>query len=652
MRGYLITATVIAFMSAGPAAPAGPDVEVHIAGGRATIRNASLAIEMSLTDSRARTVLIGNRRTAGTLPIDGDDFSLEFASRRTVKAGEFLLENAKEESAGLAGKRLVISLRLGDLRVRMVTEMHTEEWWATRWLEIEGSRERLVGVSLAHWRAAATGPEGPGKKVGNLGFPSGCGQAVYARDVFFAIAHPGAENFAAGGFLSCRIPAYDDFSAGRLGRTRNLVIGSGEAGGARHAFLQYISASRAVPSRMIFLVNDWYWKDKSRPLQAIEELVRAKKESGVPMDSFTLDDGWDFDWDDQSGIWGRLNRKRFPGGWDTLEAVTRPAGIGISLWFGPIGGYSYRAKRIAFARQAGFELNGDRLCLAALRYRAHVIESFSRWAARGMDYIKVDGFWPDCPQTGHGHPTGPGGAIAQMDSLMEVFAAWRRANPDLLIGYTSGSSPSPFWLQHADYIWRGGADDSHAGVGEPFDRHNTFIDTCLSAHRALDVPISAFVTFDIVQDRISVDRDDVFERGVWWLAARTSLHHDWYIQADDLTPKRWTLLARAGRWAREHEKVFQYSRMVGGNPAKGEIYGFSAYDKGSGTLAVRNPSAEVRRLDCTLAGLLDLPDSARSRSFRLRGVFGETQGLEGIHGATAPLSINLSPLTIAVLEID
>jgi hypothetical protein len=239
-----------------------------------------------------------------------------------------------------------------------------------------------------------------------------------------------------------------------------------------------------------------------------------------------------------------------------------------------------------------------------------------------------------------------------MDSLMEVFAAWRQAKPDLLIGYTSGSSPSPFWLQHADYIWRGGADDSHMGAGEPFDRHNTFIDTCLYAHRASDVPLSAFVTFDIVQDRISGNSDDVFEKGAWWLAARTSLHHDWYVHASDLIRERWTVLARVGRWAKSHERVFQYSRMVGGDPARGEIYGFSAFDKVGGTLALRNPSAEARRLDSTLAELLDLPEAARSRSFRLHGVFGEARALAGVHRAGAPLSISLPPLAIVVVEFD
>jgi hypothetical protein len=403
---------------------------------------------------------------------------------------------------------------------------------------------------------------------------------------------------------------------------------------------------------MIFLVNDWYWKDKGKPLEAFEQLARLKLSRKVPIDSFTLDDGWDFDWDEESGIWGRLHRQRFPGGWDALASIGRPAGIGVSLWFGPIGGYGFREKRIEFGRKLGFEVNGDKLCLSGSRYRAHVVQSFSRWAERGMDYIKVDGFWPDCAKEDHGHPVGPAGAVAHMDSLMEVFAAWRKARPGLVIGYTSGSSPSPFWLQHADFVWRGGADDSHAGVGEPFDKHSTYLDICLQRHRATEMPVSGFVTFDIVQDRIAGDRDEVFERNFWWLAARGSLHHDWYIQASDLSPARWDLLAKAASWARAREMLFRWSRMAGGDPGRGEVYGFAAFDEGKGTLALRNPGAEVKSIESTLAALLEVPERFREAHFLLKGVFGETWSLEGIRAASSRLQLELPPLAIAVLDVE
>jgi hypothetical protein len=55
-----------------------------------------------------------------------------------------------------------------------------------------------------------SGPEGPGKTGGSLGFPSGCGQPINAGDFLFAMAHPGAENLTANDAISCRIPAREN----------------------------------------------------------------------------------------------------------------------------------------------------------------------------------------------------------------------------------------------------------------------------------------------------------------------------------------------------------------------------------------------------------------------------------------------------------
>ncbi|HAK95518.1 MAG TPA: hypothetical protein DCM87_11050 [Planctomycetes bacterium] len=643
--------SLLTFVCAAACAAQNGTTTVTIEREHASIANAHLALKVALGETRARTRSIANLRTGEEVPLEGEDFVLAFADGAELAASAFRVENAASEKYD-GGARLVITLKAADVSVRMVTALGDTAWWATRRLEIQGPPRRLARIGFGPWRAdGARGPAGPGKTVQTLGYPSGCGQAVFVKDAFFAVAHPAAENFARDGAIACGLPSYDDVGPGKVVTSREFLIGAGEAGDARRAFLKCIQARRRTPQRMVILVNDWYWKDKSKPLAALEALAAVKRETRIPVDSFTLDDGWDLDWDKETGLWGRLNRKRFPGGWDALRAAGAAEGIAVSLWFGPIGGYGGREKRVEFGRSMGWEINGDKLCLAGARYKRHAIESFARWAARGMDYIKVDGFWPDCARPDHGHAVGPGGAVAQMDALAEVFAAWRAARPDLVIGYTSGSNPSPFWLEHADYVWRGGADDSHAGAGDPFDRHTTYLDSCLQAHRGTEMPMSAFVTFDIVQHRIAGNSDAVFERGFWWLAARTSLHHDWYVQASDLTPAQWVMLERASRWAKAHAREFALSRMVGGDPGAGEVYGFAAWDDGAGTLALRNPSAEPKRFEAALADLLDLPRADRRRRFSVARVFGATKAIEGAYDGTGVLRVELDPFEIAVLEV-
>jgi hypothetical protein len=659
-RGFFVTLAIILSWASGfPLAaraaqnePVSSEVLVDLHHDPAVIANRFISIEMSMRDRRVRTISVINRRTGAVSALEGEDFILEFADGRRLSSPEFELTRTAQEAGDGAARRLVVELRHKELVVRVKTELRPSEWWATRWVEVEGGSGRLSRVHLANWEAAEVrGPLEPGNVVETLGYPQGCGQPVYVKDLFLGIAHPGADNLAARGRASCSLPAYQELAARETVRTATLLIGAGEAGGARHAFLGCLLQRRTNPWRMIILVNDWYWKEKSQPLAALRALASIKQETSLPVDSFTLDDGWDFDWDQESGIWGRLNRHRFPQGWNALQMAGRVADIQVSLWFGPIGGYDQREKRVEFGRGMGFEINGDKLCLAGTRYKKHVTESFSDWARRGMDYIKVDGFWPDCRQTNHGHPVGPGGAVAQMDALIEVFATWRQARPDLVIGYTTGSNPSPFWLEHADFVWRGGVDDSHAGAGEPFDQHTTYLDSCLQAHREAQMPIGGFVTFDIVQHRIGGNSDRVFERGFWWLAARTSLHHDWYIQADDLTLERWKMLERAARWAREHEDVFRFGRMIGGDPARGEIYGFAAYDRGHGTLALRNPSGQPKGFDGNLAEILDLPKKDAGETYVLSSVFGLTRAIEGPRRAVDPMHLDLPPFEIAIVEV-
>lgn len=82
------------------------------------------------------------------------------------------------------------------------------------------------------------------------------------------------------------------------------------------------------------------------------------------------------------------------------------------------------------------------------------------------------------------------------------------------------------------------------------------------------------------------------------------------------------------------------------------MYGFSAFDGQRGVLAMRNPSDEPRVLEKTLADWLLLPDRARGRAVRVRGVYGKTGSLDGSHPATAPRRIELAPFQIAVFEVQ
>ena len=92
--------------------------------------------------------------------------------------------------------------------------------------------------------------------------------------------------------------------------------------------------------------------------------------------------------------------------------------------------------------------------------------------------------------------------------------------------------------------------------------------------------------------------------------------------------------------------------MIGGDPRKGEVYGFAAFDAAAGTLALRNPSGQTRRFEGRLADLLDLSAAQRRRAYQLRGVFGATGPLAGRRPASDTLRIDLPAFAVTVLEVN
>ncbi len=618
-------------------------------------------LHMAVAAGRLSTVSIENLITRESTPVRGIEFELHTANGLNLTDRDFALMGVSDlllagSEGRPSGRRTVFRMesKPASIRVDIVVEARDGENWIERYLQVWGPRATVLNrVSLTKWDVAeASGPSLLGPVVETLGYPSGAGQPVFVRDLFLGIAHPGAENLVKPGRISLGIPAYAGLDPERPVRSERMIIGAAAAGERRRAFLRYIHSVRRTPLRMIDLVNDWYWKDKSKTLDALKRLADIRKATGVPIDSFTLDDGWSSYTDIRNGIWGALNEERLPEGWEALRDTARSGGMNVSLWFGPIGGYGYRKLRIPLGKRLGYETYEDKFCLAGDRYGADVRETFSRWARLGMDFIKVDGFWPACPEKGHGHPTGAGAAIAQMDALIYVFAKWRQARPDLAIAYTSGSNPSPFWLLHCDYVWRAGVDDQHAGTGAPFDRYNNFIDACLQGQRETGMPASSFVTFDLVAPRILPADDDTLKRGFWWAAARTSLHHDWYLSPDDLTDAQWRALAEAARWAKSHEREFRFSRMIGGDVRHGEVYGFACFDGHTGTVALRNPARTSKQLQGTLRDWLDLAPAEEKSSFRLVPVFEQNSALDGSHQCGEDLRIELPGYGIVVYELS
>ena len=371
------------------------------------------------------------------------------------------------------------------------------------------------------------------------------------------------------------------------------------------------------------LVNNWYhlgWPGTMAEDTVVAELdgfAGVAARHGLELDAYCLDDGWDGAWAPATGLWGRLEPAAFPGGLPALQAAGGAKSIG--LWIGPFGGYGDRqVARVAWARDQGAEVETPYglLCVAGDRYGSELARTLARWTAAGVGYWKLDGLRFGCtdarPRPPHrrrrphrpdgqvraDHGGGPpgrsrrGGGLHQRLQPVAVVAADRRLPVAGRPGRLRRRLPRP---RHESFA--------------------TYIDARLQLLRRCAVPVSAIVTFSVVESEACRYRDEGesiadWERHCWLIVGRGTQHHDLYVSPGSLSEDEWAALATALAWARRHQRVLARSRMVLGDPSKGQVYGYASHRDGEAVLCLRNPTPRRRRVRFTLAELHGFPPDA------------------------------------------
>ena len=134
------------------------------------------------------------------------------------------------------------------------------------------------------------------------------------------------------------------------------------------------------------------------------------------------------------------------------------------MWLSPWGGYGQaKDERIKFGKKDGYELSemesGVGFSLSGPKYFARFREIMVEFVKRyGVNMFKIDGIGFEGDRT----------IIAQeMGGMLKLCKELReKGSHDLFISLTTGTWPSPFWLQHGDSIWRGHGDIGIEGPRE------------------------------------------------------------------------------------------------------------------------------------------------------------------------------------------
>jgi len=601
--------------------PAPGKAEAKIRKDELILQNEVLACSWRITDGRLEPKWLADTLSQVTLALHGTEcFQLLLENGRQIKASDLKIVAEPEvqhlqpnsHSCRLAdkcaGKQITVKLTASDgyPDVRWQAVLRDGSNYIRRRVVFAANNKairikEIVGLQLPVPHAEVAGTVD--------------GSPVVAGNMFFACEHPLAKSQIVRKnptTLRCSLPYRVVLSPGER-FVLSCVIGVVPQGQLRRGFLYYIERQRVHPYRPFLHYNSWYdigyGAEKIREhqfLKVIElfgkELIQRRK---VSMDSFVLDDGWD----DTATLWQLHDG--FPNGFSRLQKAAEKYDSALGAWLSPWGGYGQAKKeRMKYGSEQGFETNESGFSLAGPTYHARfrdvcvgLIRDYD------LNYFKFDGIGAG------GRPTGADARFAQdIEGLLRLIGELRQAKPELFINVTTGTWPSPFWLWYGDSTWRAGRDWGTLGWGSKRQQQVTYRDNETYHNvvcRAPLYPLNSLMTQGIMfaNHGLANEAEGLVEDIRAFFASGTNCQ-ELYITPSLLDSQSWDALAEAARWSRDNADVLVDTHWVGGDPAKGQVYGWASWSRRKGILALRNAKDEPGMITLDIGKVFQLPEGA------------------------------------------
>jgi hypothetical protein len=480
------------------------------------------------------------------------------------------------------------------------------------------------------------------------------GSPIVADHVFLGFEHPLSKARVTAGRATAWLERDLPLRAGQS-VTYSSVIGVAREGQLRRDFLEYVERERAHPYRTFLHYNSWYdlgyfnAYDQAGALDRVNffgnELTQKR---GVRLDSFLFDDGWD----NHASLW-KFN-DGFPDGFTPIMQAAGKYGAAPGVWMSPWGGYSKpKAERIAFGKSAGYEIVSGGYALSGPRYYAAFRDVCMEMIRKyGVNQFKFDG-------TGNVSSVVPGSQFdSDFSAAIHLIGELRAAKPDLFVNLTTGTWPSPFWLMYADSIWRGGEDDSTAGVGPYREQWITYRDAATYENVVQNgplYPLNSLMLHGMIyaQHHRDLDKDpqNDFRNEIHSYFGTGTQLQEMYITPSLLTSNNWGDLAEAAKWARANAETLKDTHWIGGDPAWLEVYGWASWSPHKGILVLRNPSDRPQSIRLTLQDAFELPDGA-AQNYTARSPWAADSGAPAMEiSAQQPHEFKMTPFEVLTLEM-
>ncbi|HEX4286391.1 MAG TPA: enterotoxin [Terracidiphilus sp.] len=581
------------------------------------LENGVISADLSLKDGKLAALTVTDRMRTASVPVPSP-FELVFqdgsrcvAEKLAIDADVKVLKTSVDPRAA----RFADTLPGAEIAVDLTCPGHALQIAWTLQLR-DGSSYLRQSVALH-----ALDQDAPIRRVQMIDLPlagahvvgSVNGSPIVADNVFLGFEHPLSRSEVADGRAQAWIDRDLPLRAGQT-ITYSSVIGVTRSGQMRRDFLAYLERERAHPYRTFLHYNSWYDLGYFNPYDEAGALDRIHtfgheltEKRGVQLDSFLFDDGWD----NHKSLW-QFNTG-FPNGFTPIRKAAAEYHANPGIWMSPWGGYSKpKQERIAFGQSENFEIIHDGYALSGPKYYAAFRDvCLSMIRDYGVNQFKFDG-------TGNAGSVFPGSQFdSDFSAAIHLIGELRTAKPDIFINLTTGTWPSPFWLLYADSIWRGGDDDSTAGVGPYRERWITYRDA-QTYQRVVKAgplyPLNSLMLHGLIfaQHHKQLDQDphNDFRNEIRSYFGTGTQLQEMYITPSLLTAANWDDLAEAAKWSRTNADVLKDTHWVGGDPAQLQAYGWASWSSRKGILVLRNPSDREQIITLKLQDVFELPGDA------------------------------------------
>jgi hypothetical protein len=686
----------------GAQEPPNPSASVE-GDGTCRIENTYLGRTIVVRDGPLRTTAIANKRAGTTaVPTSCNEFELRLSAGTdkpdtavTLRSADFEVLKTTTSVVHSATATAVLSVLLENkprgLTVEVRYELGKDDFYLRKYLRISSAQpvtlERIDVESLAFEDAQQ--PYTTRALTAQGKWSPGLGEPLYGTKsgTFWGVEFPASDNLVKDHTLHCGYLWGRERSAGSVYQTYPAVMGVADnARYVQDAFFAYIDRIRIRPLRLQVQYNSWFdyggGVNKDNFKKSVEQIHQklVTERGNRPFQAYVIDDGWQDTGKDWSQKVWQVNGKFAPDFASCREA-TRNASSTLGLWLSP--GCLFGAQgAVDKLRAGGCEALEKWMSLAGPKYMQLLEDRMVELTRQGVTYFKLDGLFghlntrefelrgeryglPKLPQLGLEGLKPNDRTLndskydelkiyyltAGTERLMQVFRKMAEANPNVYIVISNGAYLSSWWLMYVDSIWMINAGDAASGT----TRTQELVyrdDRYHEIWQKEQTPFPMHAIFNHEPKKLnSSEPKEVFRKYLYMSLSRGTGFVELYIKPSALKDYDWDVISEGLYWTYEVFPAFRRSRLHGGSPKAGEVYGYTGWTETLGYVSIHNPADKPQRYSLTLdrdSGLV--PGSG---PFLVSSPIEEcTKNLKAEYAFGDSLVVELQPREIRILNFD